>query len=223
MSLKKRVGGTALGATPAVVGDDRKKTTAHALLETLAVPAAAALDKMLDMLGNLSERTFGMKSSKFEQVDRQRKKSSVSNIFGSALGAGKGTYLQVSERTPPHKHSLNVSPDPFFGARRPSFARNIVVTPAQDRGDYVMNAGPAIEVKDALLSLNPEVGAPGPTCFHKYQVTMGVHDGRQRKLALQPFDGMELYHGLISAFIERDKELGRQVNFTERVCGFVYP
>ena len=60
--------------------------------------------------------------------------------------------------------------------------------------------------------------------FHQHgQVSPGVPDGRQRKLALQPFDGKELYYGLGSGFLEWGREFVRQVGFSERACGFVWP
>ena len=143
-----------------------------------------------------------MESSQFEQVDRQRKDSSESSVFSSALGAGQGINFQALKRTPPPKRSPNVSPATYFGVRRPAFAGNIVDPPAQDRSDYIMNAGPVPGVQVAPPAPYPSVGAPGPMFFHKYQVPMVVPDGRQRKLALQPFDGKELYRGLGSGFLE---------------------
>ena len=55
MSPTERVVGAARIATPAVVVDGQTKTVDHQLEEKWAVPAAAALNKMLVMLGNLSE------------------------------------------------------------------------------------------------------------------------------------------------------------------------
>ena len=46
-------------------------------------------------------------------------------------------------------------------------------------------------------------------------------DAQQRKLALQPLDGKELYHGLGSGFVEWGKAFVRQVGFAERAGGFV--
>ena len=52
---------------------------------------------------------------------------------------------------------------------------------------------------------------------------MGVPDGRQRELTLQPFDGKELYRGLGSGFLQWGRAFVRQVGFSERACGFVWP
>ena len=56
--------------------------------------------------------------------------------------------------------------------------------------------------------------------LHQGQVTMCVPDGRQRILALHPFNGKELNHGLGSGFPDWGKEFVRQVDFSERGCGF---
>uniref|UniRef100_A0AAV1TKR8 Uncharacterized protein n=1 Tax=Peronospora matthiolae TaxID=2874970 RepID=A0AAV1TKR8_9STRA len=86
-----------------------------------------------------------------------------------------------------------------------------------------MHAGPVLRVPDAPLAPYSGVDALGPMFFHPVQVPMSLPDGRQRKLALQPFDGKELYHGIGSGFIEWGKEFVRQVGFSERACGFVWP
>ena len=43
---------------------------------------------------------------------------------------------------------------------------------------------------------NPGMDMPGPTFRQPGQIQVGVPDARQRVLALQTFDGKELYHGL---------------------------
>lgn len=48
-------------------------------------------------------------------------------------------------------------------------------------------------------------------------------DAQHRKLALQPFDVKELYHGLGSGFVEWCKEFVRQVGFAERACELAWP
>ena len=49
-------------------------------------------------------------------------------------------------------------------------------------------------------------------------------DAQYRKLALEPFDGEELYHGLgFSGFLEWGKEFVRQVGFAESACRFAWP
>ena len=87
MSPTDGVGGAALKAKPAVVNDGRRMTNDLNLEEMSAVPAAA-LDKILAMLGNLSERMGRMESSKAEQVNGKRKDSAESIIFGPVLGSG---------------------------------------------------------------------------------------------------------------------------------------
>ena len=52
---------------------------------------------------------------------------------------------------------------------------------------------------------------------------IGMPDAREQNLALQPFDGKELYYGLDTGFIEWSKKFVRQVGFAERACGFMWP
>ena len=52
-----------------------------------------------------------------------------------------------------------------------------------------MDAGPVPRAQNAPSAPYPGVGAPGPMFSHQGQVPMGVPDGRQRELTLQPFDG----------------------------------
>ena len=68
MSPTERVGGAALKAKPAVVEDGQGLTIHPKLAEKSAVPAAA-LEKMLTRLGDLSERMGRMESSQSGQVD----------------------------------------------------------------------------------------------------------------------------------------------------------
>ncbi|CAI5746298.1 unnamed protein product [Peronospora destructor] len=121
------------------------------------------MDKVLTMLGDLSER--------MNRMDGKDHKGSPKSIFGSALGVGAGMSLQALEHTPPPQKSPNVSP--------------------------------------ATMYVHPGL-----------QVT-GMPDAQHRKLALQPFDGKELYHGLGSGFLEWGKEFVRQVGFAK--CGCAWP
>ena len=84
MSPNDEVGGAARGATPTVVADGQNTTIDHQLEEKAAVPASA-LDKMLAILDDLSERMCKIESSQSGQVDRQHDDSAESSIFGSAL------------------------------------------------------------------------------------------------------------------------------------------
>ena len=48
-------------------------------------------------------------------------------------------------------------------------------------------------------------------------------EAQQRKLALHPIDGKDLYHDLGCGFMEWGKEFVRQVGFEERACSFDWP
>lgn len=78
---KTRVDEKAQQAKPAVVVDAQDITNDQKLEEKSRVPAVA-LEKMLAMLGDLSEYLRWMESSK---VNRHRKDSTESRTLGSAL------------------------------------------------------------------------------------------------------------------------------------------
>uniref|UniRef100_M4BS38 RxLR effector candidate protein n=1 Tax=Hyaloperonospora arabidopsidis (strain Emoy2) TaxID=559515 RepID=M4BS38_HYAAE len=218
------VGGEAHEATPAVVADGQEMTNGHELEENSAV-RMVALDKMLAMLGDLSELVCGMELSQSAQGDQERKDSGESSIFNSALEAGAGVNLQALEHTTPPKRSPNVSPAMYFGFRRPAFAGVIVDTPAPVGGHHGMAHGedPGYHVQGIPAGLYPGVGMPGPAFQQPGHMREGVPERRIRKLALQPFDGKELYHGLGSGFLEWGKKFVRQAGFSDRACGFVWP
>ncbi|EEY54799.1 uncharacterized protein PITG_08349 [Phytophthora infestans T30-4] len=60
---------------------------------------------------------------------------------------------------------------------------------------------------------------------HFQQQNQGVRypDARQKKLAIRPFDGKELYVGLGSGFLEWGRRFERQVALAQSACGFARP
>uniref|UniRef100_A0AAV1V489 Uncharacterized protein n=1 Tax=Peronospora matthiolae TaxID=2874970 RepID=A0AAV1V489_9STRA len=102
MSPIKRVGGAAEPAAHTVVVDD------HHLEEKSAVPSEA-IEKMLAMLGDLSERMNRMEVSQREQGGKNWQGSPESSIASRQQEVEAGINLQTLDRTPP-KESPNVSP-----------------------------------------------------------------------------------------------------------------
>uniref|UniRef100_A0AAV1TB25 Uncharacterized protein n=1 Tax=Peronospora matthiolae TaxID=2874970 RepID=A0AAV1TB25_9STRA len=86
MSPIKRVGGAAEPAAHAVVVDD------HHLEEKSAAPAEA-IEKMLAMLGGLSERMNRMEVSQREQGDKNWQGSPESSIASRQQEVGAGINL----------------------------------------------------------------------------------------------------------------------------------
>eukprot|EP00644_Phytophthora_capsici_P000675 jgi/Phyca11/108962/e_gw1.16.313.1 len=68
----------------------------------------------------------------------------------------------------------------------------------------------------------PQVQA-GPAGIQQQQPAVRFPDARQKKLAIRPFDGKELYVGLGSGFLEWGKRFERQVNIAQSACGFRWP
>ena len=197
MSPTERVGGLAQGAKPAVVVDGQRN---HQFEEKSAAPLGA-MDQMLAMLGDLSDRLNRMEVARDEQASKVQN-GSPESIFGSALGVGAGMSLQALEHTPPPKRSPNVSPATYFMARRQA---NIAGRP-EDHVAANFNMGqfpePALHRKEAHAGNIRGGGIPNRTYVHPGQQFSGMPDAQHRKLALQPFDGKELYHGLGSGFLE---------------------
>lgn len=91
MSPSKRVAGAADQAAPAVVVDGSNMATDDPLEEKSAAPMGA-MDQVLAMLGDLSERMNRMEVSQKEQGGKDRQ-GSPESIFGSALEVGAGMTL----------------------------------------------------------------------------------------------------------------------------------
>ncbi|CAI5703654.1 unnamed protein product [Peronospora effusa] len=224
MSPTERVVGKPKQAMPNVaVGDPNRVNDDH-LEEKSAVPDAA-LGKVLAMLGDLSDRLNRIEVSQKEHDGGHRKDSAESSVFGSALGAGGGMNIEALELTPPRKRSPNdVSPATYFGARRHYEADD-----ANHRAGHVeadRNMGQAPEPAHFMAGVPgyyPGAGMPNVMHANLRQQVVGMPDAQHRKLALQAFDGKELYHDLGSGFLGWGKEFVRQVGFAERACGFTWP
>uniref|UniRef100_A0AAV1VL66 CCHC-type domain-containing protein n=1 Tax=Peronospora matthiolae TaxID=2874970 RepID=A0AAV1VL66_9STRA len=179
---------------------------------------------MLAMLGDLSERMNRMEVSQREQGGKNWQGSPESSIASRQQEVGAGINLQTLNRTPT-KESPNVSPATYFGIRRQQQAG--VEGPHARKAEEGVNMGqapvPGIYRADLPEGRYPGMGMPNGVCVYPGQPGVGMPDAQQRKLALQPFDGKELYHGLGCGFMEWGKEFVRQVGFAERACGFVWP
>uniref|UniRef100_A0AAV1VBP1 Uncharacterized protein n=1 Tax=Peronospora matthiolae TaxID=2874970 RepID=A0AAV1VBP1_9STRA len=69
----------------------------------------------------------------------------------------------------------------------------------------------------------PGVGMPKAVYIHPGLQAAGMLGARHRKLAIQPFDGKELYHGPGSGFLGWAKKFFRQIGLAERAYGFGWP
>uniref|UniRef100_A0AAV1U801 Uncharacterized protein n=1 Tax=Peronospora matthiolae TaxID=2874970 RepID=A0AAV1U801_9STRA len=91
MSPKKRDAGADYQAGPVVVTYGSNKTDNHHLEEKSAA-SVRAMDQMLAMLGDLSDRMNRMEFARTEQASKDQK-GSPESIFGSVLGVGAGMSL----------------------------------------------------------------------------------------------------------------------------------
>ena len=74
--------------------DGRERATDHRHEEKSEVPLVA-WEKLLAVLGNLSERMSRVEFSQFGQAARHRKDSAESSVIGSNLGVGTGMNLRL--------------------------------------------------------------------------------------------------------------------------------
>nr|CCA25821.1 conserved hypothetical protein [Albugo laibachii Nc14] len=214
MSPTDRIVDAAKPAAPSGVVDSSERATDH-IHEEKSEVLEAALVKVLAMLGDLSERMCRMESSQTGQARQHRKDSAESSVFDSILGVGAAMSLQALERHPSPKRSPNLSPATYLSARRP----------AQVAGNYDMGQAPELGVHGQRLSEYhyPGRGIQHPGFVHPGHKLEGVPDSQQRRLALQPFDDKEIYHGLGSGFLECGKEFVRQISLSELARGFSWP
>ena len=116
MSPTKRVDGAAEPAAPKVAVDGKIKATDHYLEEKSAAPAEA-IEKMLVILGDLTERMNRMEVSQREQDSRLSTDSPEFRAENRKREVGAGINIEALERSPP-KVSPTVSPATYFGIRQ---------------------------------------------------------------------------------------------------------
>nr|CCA27904.1 AlNc14C811G12536 [Albugo laibachii Nc14] len=146
------------------------------------------------MLGDSSERMCRMESSPSRQSRQHRKDSAESSVFDSVLGVGAAINLQALECYASPKRSTNILPATYFSSRS--------LTQVAVNNDM----GQAAEVGVHGQRL-PDYHYPGRgiqnSCFVlPGRQIEGVPDYQQRRLALQPLDGKDIYHGLERKFLE---------------------
>ena len=83
--------------------------------------------------------------------------------------------------------------------------------------------GPVHPRQEMPVGYHPGMGMPNGMNIHPGHQAAGMPNARHRKLAIQLFDGKELYHGLASKFLEWGKEFVRPNGFAERACGLGWP
>ena len=203
---------------------DSPSKAATNYFEGKSVASVKAMNKVVAMIGDLSEQINRMEVFQKEKVGKGQKRSPES-IFGSALGVGAGISLQALQLTPLPKKSPNEFLATFFGERRHNQV-NVGERPANHVAvcfNMVPEPGHVHHRKKVPAGYYHGVGMPIRMYVHPGPQVAGMTDAQHRKLELQPFDGKELNHGLGSGFLEWRKEFVRRVVFAERACRFAWP
>eukprot|EP00644_Phytophthora_capsici_P018854 jgi/Phyca11/21871/fgenesh1_pg.PHYCAscaffold_174_\ len=162
-----------------------------------------------------------------------------SGLFESDLGRGSRMRIDAlggSPRTPsPTAQRRAVAPPQYFGHQQPGYGmpvsrlQRLYAEEQQERDRAAAErAAQALAVQHAQAHAAPAPQQPppaqaGPAGIQQQQGAVRYPDARQKKLAIRPFDGKELYVGLGSGFLEWGKRFERQVNIAQSACGFLWP
>uniref|UniRef100_A0AAV1U717 Uncharacterized protein n=1 Tax=Peronospora matthiolae TaxID=2874970 RepID=A0AAV1U717_9STRA len=116
MRPTKRDDGADKRAAHVVVVDDQVKNGDDHLERKSAAPLAA-INQMLVMLGDLSERMNRIDVFQREQTNKRWEDSPESSVASREREVGAGLKFRTLEHTPP-KEPSNVSPATYFCVRR---------------------------------------------------------------------------------------------------------
>ncbi|ETO84786.1 hypothetical protein F444_01317, partial [Phytophthora nicotianae P1976] len=192
-----------------------------ALMEGLA----GRLERLEESQTKMGEK-LDNEDRRARDVDHPMTPPMNSSLFASALGRGARMHLDSlagSPSTPltstPRRH---VAAPQYFGYQQPGYGMPIPEVQQQYAGmQAVPGNGPAGPVPQPR-GAQPQAGA-GRFPVQNREDGPKYPDARQKKLAIRPFDGKELYVGLGSGFLEWGRRFERQVNLGQSACGFAWP
>ncbi|GMF30940.1 unnamed protein product [Phytophthora lilii] len=211
-----KVGGSSAPTTPEAKVTKEEGDGQYGGTETVKVSPKTEnpQEKLLGLPTDLAERQERLEASQLRQEEADRLSSRESSVFESAIGLGRPMARHALDKTPPPHDSL-MSPGTYFGATK---------------NGYDQEAAANVETVQAPQSASPQHFVPPQAYRQPVQPPvipqapmngfMRVPDTRQRKLAIRPFDGKELYQGLGSSFLSWGTRFVRQIGFAERASGF---
>uniref|UniRef100_A0AAV1TH47 Uncharacterized protein n=1 Tax=Peronospora matthiolae TaxID=2874970 RepID=A0AAV1TH47_9STRA len=145
------------------------------------------MDKMMAILGDISNRMIRLELSQREQAERDVREPSES-FFNSVLGAGL-TLKALDGDLPRKKYPTD------FEARRQDFGYVGVHRGEYGGAEARMGAvpEPTNPRQETSPDIYPGVGMPDRFFADEDPQVYGMPDAKDRKLALQSFDVKELY------------------------------
>ncbi|GMF42895.1 unnamed protein product [Phytophthora fragariaefolia] len=196
--------------------------------------------ELLALLRGVAGRLVKLEEAqtKLKQRLEPRKKDAKAlmdtSLFASALGRGSRMHIDSLSGTP-HTQTPRrpTAPPQYFGLRHAdvgSHEPGYGMSELQRlyAAEHAAQAGQGAQPPPAALTpapRQPEAQPPAvSTQYQNLQQNQGgalrYPDARQKKLAIRPFDGKELYVGLGSGFLDWGRRFERQVALGQSACGF---
>jgi hypothetical protein len=217
---------------------DREESTALARARSDGSPGVAAAtstevepDKTTEMLKLL--RSVVGRLDKLEESQTQIQKNleprkaskaiSDSSLFESALGPGSRMHIDALGAAAPQAPRRPAAAPQYFGLRHADVgAHEPGISELQRLYEVERAAQAAQGAQQPPAGPGPAVQPQAAPALHQQQpgVAFRYPDAREKKLAIRPFDGKELYVGLGSGFLDWGRRFERQVQLGQSACGF---
>jgi hypothetical protein len=185
--------------------------------------------EMLQLLRGVVGRLDKLEESQTQlqkqlEPNKAPKTISDSSLFESALGRGSRMHIDALGAAAPIQAPRRPAAAPQYfglrhvdvGAHEPGISElqrlyevERVAQAAQGAPQPPVGPGPAAQPQAAPALQQQQQGA-----------AFRYPDARQKKLAIRPFDGKELYVGLGSVFLNWGRWFERQVQLGQSACGF---
>ncbi|KAE9174481.1 hypothetical protein PF004_g26649 [Phytophthora fragariae] len=187
---------------------------------------AGRLDKLEESQTKLEQRLEPPKKDATALMD--------TSLFASALGRGSRMHIDSLSGTP-HTQTPRrpTAPPQYFGLRHAdvgSHEPGYGMSELQRlyAAEHAAQAGQGAQPPPAAPTPAPRQPEPQPpavpTQYQNLQQNQGgalrYPDAHQKKLAIRPFDGKELYVGLGSSFLDWGRRFELQVALGQSACGF---
>ncbi|GMF45975.1 unnamed protein product [Phytophthora fragariaefolia] len=169
--------------------------------------------EMLALLRAMAQRMDKLEelNSKLERTLAKKKNDLRVDTFMTPAASPFASRMGLDARM--HIDSLAGSPRP-----PPMMTPQRRVDPGSPQAQEAARA----EAAQGVPPVHPPRQGQGGHGQGQGQEGIGYPDARQKKLAIRPFNGKELYIGLGSGFLEWGKRFERQILLAQAACGFTW-